>query len=94
MKPTKPKHTPGPWKVLHRTNTFLKTIVTDTHDVNFQSIGDVSGAENAQLIAAAPEMLEALEHVLKQIQPSDDADVYLLNSVKKVIAKAKGVSNE
>jgi len=88
------QHTPGPWIA----DTLVGAIFTDaTYDLLADTypmgVGDMSA--NARLIAAAPEMLEALK----------EADDYLtgnynLNSIgamsqlhrnfKKAITKAKG----
>ena len=60
---SKPKHTPGPWRYKpatanHRINMY--------GDDGRQSVCfDVSGIGDAQLIAAAPCMLEALELALE-----------------------------
>ena len=84
------KHTKGPWKVQHRNNTFLKTIVTESRE-NFQSIGDCT-EENCNLIAAAPDMLEALEFVRKSIlDPHNETlktEVLIMSD--RAIKKAKG----
>lgn len=63
------KHTPGPWKVVIRDidNQKIKkaTCINDSHWVDTTSgisIADIGLSEpNARLIAAAPEMLEALK---------------------------------
>lgn len=65
----KPKYTPGPWQTSEQFNgTHQQTIAI--HGPDFQevcevnttmSIGEVQMIANAHLIAAAPELLEALK---------------------------------
>jgi hypothetical protein len=55
-------HTPGPWKVYARTE-FLHHIGIKTEHIDPISVAygsNKEGEANARLIAAAPEMLEAL----------------------------------
>lgn len=65
-----PKHTPGPWRI----DPVCRTLVVGTVDP-MPIIADTESASafdvetdiaNARLIAAAPEMLEALENALSQ----------------------------
>ena len=54
-------HTPGPWKVLG------EDVVLECNEKEVVAwVGDIDGQmiNNAHLIAAAPEMLEALEEVV------------------------------
>lgn len=56
------KHTPGPWRVVKRANhTGLRMLAVDTNrDGHFDIPVTMNNAvENARLIAAAPELLEA-----------------------------------
>jgi N-acetylglucosamine-6-phosphate deacetylase len=83
------KHTQGPWIVQHRNGTFLKTIVTESKE-NFQSIGDCT-EQNAQLIAAAPEMLELLLEIRHEaLTNGDSCDHELLTKLNNMIKKATG----
>lgn len=98
------KHTKGPWSVINYRNTSDYTIRQDfkTYGINAKPIITSEGLEpennlaNAKLIAAAPEMLEALEDVkdvLDQcftlIKTSGEAH-RALEQINKVIKKAKG----
>lgn len=87
------KHTPGPWKV--RENGGLMQSVEAKRDwLVFKCGRDFMAREeleaNARLIAAAPELLEALELLIAETDP------LRLNSgepwcrVRAVIAKARG----
>ena len=65
------KHTPGPWKVQkpdHFVDGLSHFVVSDHPSVSYFHIAEMGthdgreqAAANARLIAAAPEMLEALE---------------------------------
>ena len=86
-----PKHTPGPWE--YRKMPRSGYIVFQTWDV--PTAGYVKTEADAQLIVAAPEMLEALKALAKHvascpcIQPSNqEMDAWEL--AKAVIAKAEG----
>lgn len=86
-------HTPGPWKA-QRLESFSYAIHTDYvhdrgHDCNI--VREVRCEANALLIAAAPELLDALE-TLFDITPfaTNDKDAEIRVRVRAVIAKAKG----
>jgi hypothetical protein len=85
------KHTPGPWNIITRPNSFLISVMSEDHT----SIGDVSSIENARLIASAPELLEALEELQHRFyvlggcvfQPKDEP---FMVKVTELLRKAKG----
>lgn len=84
----KAKHTPGPWVVRQdKKYPGLTEIVSLEGPVIDEGFGLLNEREqaNARLIAAAPEMLEALEGVAKNINPDD-----WFERVHAAIAKAKG----
>ena len=65
-------HTPGPWISLGQGDIVTKSVPTCdaegyTDIAAVYVIANDSGAANARLIAAAPELLEALEAVLRWI---------------------------
>ena len=79
---TKAKHTPGPW-MLTEGNRFDKEMVITTQyrldasigcicemDVYFTGLIGIEQEANARLIAAAPELLEALQNMMAIV---DDA---------------------
>lgn len=97
------KHTPGPWRLGEEDNRNCMIPVLCGDEEEPYAVAEVShyddfppgeqGSENAKLIAAAPELLEALEALV------DDLDNkalrrYLNRNVvttaRKAIAKAKG----
>lgn len=100
------KHTPGPWKLDHDVIVSIENKNGDWPTVckrDEHSVIDsyVQWTKNAHLIAAAPEMLEALEvaqHIIEKLIPlqkkygvgigrQEQMDLDLIN---KAIAKAKG----
>lgn len=104
------KHTPGPWHVKSDPFHFdtLSSIVGGekrgdgkrfpSHELNAE-VGGFADFEiqeaNARLIAAAPDLLEALEEAEKCLAESEySEDGYARKLVRAAIAKAKGESNE
>ena len=119
MKQSKSKHTPGPWILtfdgtgilaLSKKGTFIKVaesltvqLVDGTGD---HSLTPEKVAANARLIAAAPELLEALEQFVfwydqyrpkVSVRSGDDPSGLIENldfkieRYRQIIAKAKGV---
>jgi hypothetical protein len=95
-------HTPGPWKV-YQEKPHYYSVGTDYahdrgHDCNI--VRDVRCEANARIMAAAPEMLEALEAALGWIRDGTNpskgcinplpGDVATLEAVQAAIRKAKG----
>ena len=90
-------HTPGPWK--WKTTGYRHLMTTagaDIHDFGCgccSCTGDLSDAD-ARLIAAAPELLEALEELYHLIDDAHDGDrvftFELAQKAKAAIAKARG----
>ena len=63
---TRPRHTPGPWRI-HRLANGWPVIISDAHDIadlrrNGKGLPHVEA--NAALIAAAPKLLAALQQLL------------------------------
>jgi hypothetical protein len=89
------QHTPGPWYVVD--NGYFFEIVVAWKDeprtvnqyspkicsVSYENNDDIAGASNVNLIAAAPDMLEAL-HVAEE----SVGDLKSLEVVRAAIAKA------
>jgi hypothetical protein len=85
------KHTPGPWRVNERTGVALGMYGHNISASHYSSPGVTSGRDsicevsgphrdaNARLIAAAPEMYEALLKCAEALRyhsgPADDANV-------------------
>ena len=99
------KHTPGPWIATHIIGSWSGWWIEDDDPTTFcrrriaivdDGVGIDSPAANARLIAAAPELLAALEEAKQFIQTGieygpEDEDV--LAVIKKAIRKAKGVES-
>ncbi len=84
------KHTPGPWERVQET-----VVVTVNGTIN------CNNAKQAALIAAAPELLEALQHAINRLETfkkygedmQSSKDVCLddaISIMQTAIAKAKG----
>ena len=86
------KHTSGPWKVVtDRTEEgVMCSVYAGPIEVALCGTGDVSDdteRANAHLIAAAPEMLEALKEAKRLL---DQTDIGSCDAVDAAIAKAEG----
>lgn len=98
------KHTPGPWIVGQPEDHPYMVQKMDDEEYWFHSIADCEvgenmteeeGKANARLIAAAPELLEALEDCLKFLEQENkryyrDGEWSEVTKAKSAIAKAKG----
>jgi len=106
-----PRHTPGPWRVAYRraydeqVGEFgcVVSLVIDDQIVDLGSVGIVGGnyedfkrAEaNARLISVAPELYEALEVLVDEIEweigeEKWGRDPDALAKAKRVLAKVRG----
>ena len=97
------RHTPGPWKEGYYTGDIYAELVAGHSWSRIAAVtGEASGlitpdeAEaNARLIAAAPDMLEALEqawHLIHSFgpKPKDSTYTIVADKARAAIAKAKG----
>lgn len=91
-------HTPGPWK-LEITDTGFRVIYSDStlrshiaalHEAALcEEHGDTFA--NARLIAAAPDLLDALDWALRQIEDDLDPDHQAaFDAARSTLRKAKG----
>jgi hypothetical protein len=100
----KTTHTPGPWRVHEKSPTLVidkhGLVIAQAHSYAECGIMRDEAEANARLIAAAPELLEALESVVEMYdaRPCDAYPkgtlVYLQDVIKPLILKAKGEDNE
>jgi hypothetical protein len=100
---SKLQHTPGPWKECERGDysDFDKQsqiIIGDEMRICAVHSYDIEGEANARLIAAAPEMLEALIMVKKYghsgYVEGSKTDIEFWFKIDKTIEKATGMSIE
>lgn len=85
-----PHYTPGPWEVSHTGKAVIKVL----NERKVQPICTVTNEANARLIAAAPELLEALEYICFNQGKCECHRGYACSycKAKKAIVKAKGES--
>lgn len=93
----KPKHTQGPW-IVAKEKTIIRTgelLVASTEPLEafigtgLREYNRATREANARLIAAAPEMLEALKVALKHLD-IESGGYSIQTQVKRAIAKATG----
>lgn len=91
------QHTPGPWHPwVHDSNTITASDSSHIEPVCFlnNKLPPEVAAANGRLIAAAPELLAALQALVGEADLGevdlDDADRALLNYARAAIAKATG----
>jgi hypothetical protein len=89
-------HTPGPWRYDSREDEDNNDFEIHTPEfekwvalVKSSQVGD-SGEANARLIAAAPDLLEALEQVIRHGLIEQDGYETVLRQVHSAISKARG----
>lgn len=78
------KHTKGPWGAGQLAGRDAFHVMSDSF-----TVADVYREEDARLIAAAPELLEALEEMLKAAS-QQRWSLALCNRAQDAIAKARG----
>lgn len=92
------KHTPGPWTVEHHGGPWHIFGANDERVGTYSTSAPASTAEqwdvsqaNARLIAAAPELLAALESIVEDIHPNVGGTQGVIRKVAAAaIAKATG----
>lgn len=95
------KHTPGPWKARHSGFGDAEVVGSEITGIPAPFTPTVIGSRlnwaDANLIAAAPELLEALERVVDLLGPDpikevtiEPITVGLMKDIGAAIAKAKG----
>lgn len=88
-------HTPGPWLYGHRDNQAL---IVDSQGFTVVELSTLENstahsalADNARLIAAAPDLLMALENLLKVVGVRiDDPRIEQFDAARAAINKATG----
>lgn len=99
-------HTPGPWTATP-VGTPARHWLVEIPGINREMVGDqiVVGADggpdevvaidaaNARLVAAAPELLDALQSLLWQVDGRPDGETHIVTAAARAaIAKARGES--
>ena len=86
-------HTPGPWRMDHDGSNWM--VVTDDYpemvDVwGFNGMPAVEVVANVRLIAAAPDLLEALEALTANYADVEPGGSKNVDKARAAIAKARG----
>lgn len=82
-------YTPGPWKVLNKVQIFDENLSGVIGVCCRYTSYDAVDHANANLIAAAPDLLEALEAVLSVADRATDEFDLARKAIAKVRARAK-----
>lgn len=93
-----PAHTPGPWQCLQAGDGPTKFAVADAEGLSILTIVEEEGHdfaavycdEDARLIAAAPELLEALTECMRALRMLGHTDVVGYALAELAIAKVTG----
>lgn len=86
------KHTPGPWSVDEPHQVWAESAgeyVAITQVEEWETLPRDQVEANARLIAAAPDLLEALKAFANEIVPNNPNDPLWVNA-RAAIAKAEG----
>lgn len=88
------EHTPGPWEVEASHRTPRDSVMAANNQqiavIGQSSIKKGSHKANAQLIAAAPELLAAIELLVAHFAyPRENENLVVMQNARKAIAKAK-----
>ena len=94
------KHTPGPWEKADGTDGITRGIrgwhgPEMVNVINWNGISratSVTGQANARLIAAAPDLLEALKWMVLRTEEGGYPDGKCLEEARAAIARATGES--
>ena len=81
-------HTPAPWKIdgAHSTRVLL---IIDAKGHAIGEIVDTRNPANAKLIAAAPDLLEALLTALPYVEDHEGSNVYKRGAVARAVAQIR-----
>jgi hypothetical protein len=79
------KFTPGPWRTDYDGHGAISIETEDARQICY-----VRDEDNARLIAAAPEMLNALQEVIAVAEGTHPRPVMGIDAVRKAIEKATG----
>jgi len=89
------KHTIGPWYLSGSGYDGVWIMAGTLHVATIPGASDGDWCEaNARLIAAAPEMLEALEAAVECLANNGFGKAFVLDLIATVLAKSKGETDE
>lgn len=80
-------HTPTPWEVVSK---FIGPYMIKAKADNNHTVALVADVDNARLIAAAPDLLEALETIMKYPIIPNTIGYEMVDTARAAIAKARG----
>jgi len=83
------QHTPGPWKIVKKGVFNIRFVGADGFGIADTTEVDEREKANARLIAAAPDMLEALKYIVAW-KPKDWNPETARDMAQQAIAKAEG----
>lgn len=85
-------YTPEPWKVYdHETKTcYIESVPTNIRVADVWATDLPGGIENARLIAAAPELYEALRSVVLSLENSQKITTDEIRRLYTILHKAEG----
>lgn len=87
------KHTPGPWAVYQSRGNSRLRVMSDAVPYDVATMNhagnDEAEAANAHLIAAAPEMLDALRYMVANAEAEGWSGL-MLGDARTAISKAEG----
>jgi hypothetical protein len=81
-------YSPAPWKIeaAHSSRVLL---INDAKGYAVGEIVDTRNPENARLIAAAPDLLEALCTALPFVEDHEGSDIYKSGTVARAVAQIR-----
>ena len=82
------KHTEGTWEIVNNFTVKANDKTICTVDANFNPLKPFENEYNARLIAAAPELLEALRQCAHYLNTGSIADKALYQTARQAINKA------
>lgn len=93
-------HTPGPWRcdvVIDGRADFASSLIQPQYVINRRGVGSpiiprLEAAANARLMAAAPELLDALKRALQQTGCGDDCPHEWHGEAQALVARIEGIA--
>ena len=81
-------HTPAPWKIDGAISTRV-LLINDAKGYAIGEIVDTRNPANAKLIAAAPDLLEALLTALPYVEDHEESNVYKRGAVARAVRQIR-----